>query len=282
MVDLHREEDKKALIGTVTFYALILLLIILLAMFSCGKTEDELEPSGGIAVSYGNPDNGGPDNSAAEQEEAYTPPIEEEYTPENQLTSDVDEAPVIKKTEPSAKPKPKVTKPTVKPTEKQKPTEKPKEVKTPNAKDLFGKDKSGAGKNGSSNDRGGYQGRPDGEPKGGPEGTGGTGTAGRGTGDGPAIGPGISGGIGGFSIAAVTQPKGGVQEKGVVRLKVCVDELGNVIPNSIKYSPDRDPETTTNLTLRQNAITALKKFRFSNNSGSSGGCGYINFTFKLN
>jgi hypothetical protein len=282
MVDLHREEDKKALIGTVTFYALIFLFIILLAMFSCGKTEDELDPSGGVAISLGYPDNGGTDNSAAEQEEAYTPPLEEEYTPENQLTSDVDEAPVVKKTEPTVKPKPKVTKPTVKPTEQQKPTQKTEKVKTPNAKDLFGRDKSGDGKNASSDDRGGYNGRPDGTPTGGPDGTGGTGISGRGSGDGPAIGPGISGGIGGFSIASVSQPQGGVQEKGVVRLKVCVDELGNVIPSSIKYSPDRNPETTSNLTLRQNAITALKKFKFSNNTGSSGGCGYVNFTFKLN
>ncbi len=281
MVDLHREEDKKALIGTVTFYALLFLLFILLALFSCGKDEAGLEPSGGVAVSIGNPDNGGPDNSAAEQEEAYTPPLEEEYTPENQLTSDVDEAPEVKKTEPTVKPKPKINTPTEKPTEQQKPTETPKEVQKPNPKDLFGKDKTGAGKNGTADDRGGYKGRPDGSD--GPaSGTGGIGTAGDGTGDGPAIGPGITGGIGGFSIAAVSQPKGGVQEKGVVRLKVCVDAQGNVIPSSIKYAPDRNPETTTNLTLRQNAIDALKKFRFSNNSGSSGGCGYINFTFKLN
>ena len=162
MVDLHREEDKKALIGTVTFYALLFLLFILLALFSCGKDEAGLEPSGGVAVSIGNPDDGGPDNSAAEQEEAYTPPLEEEYTPENQLTSDVDEAPEVKKTEPTVKPKPKINTPTEKPTEQQKPTETPKEVQKPNLKDLFGKDKTGAGKNGTADDRGGYKGRPDG------------------------------------------------------------------------------------------------------------------------
>ena len=281
MIDLNREEDKKALIGTVSFYLLLFFYLFMLILLSCGE-ESGLEPSGGVAVSIGNPDNGGPDNSAAQEEEAYTPPIEEEYTPENQLTSDVEEAPAVKKTEPTVKPKPKVNKPVDKPTEQQEPTEKPKEVKKANTRDLFGKDKAGAGKGGTSDDRGGYMGDPNGKPDGKPDGNGGRGNAGSGSGDGPSMGPGITGGIGGFSVASVAQPEGGVQDKGVVRLKVCVDAQGNVIPSSIKYAPDRNPETTTNLTLRKNAIAALNKFKFSNNSGSSGGCGYINFTFKLN
>ena len=89
------------------------------------------------------------------------------------------------------------------------------------------------------------------------------------------------GGIGGFKVAKVVQPKGGVQEQGVVRLKVCVDASGRVIPSSIKYAPDRDPLTTTNLALRQRAIDALRQFKFTNTSGSTGGCGFIKFTFKL-
>lgn len=91
----------------------------------------------------------------------------------------------------------------------------------------------------------------------------------------------ISGGISGFKVAKVVQPRGGVQETGAVRLKVCVDKLGNVILSSIKYAPDRDPLTTSNIELRNRAIAALKQFKFTNTSGSNGGCGYIKFNFKL-
>ena len=92
---------------------------------------------------------------------------------------------------------------------------------------------------------------------------------------------GIKGNISGFKVAKIKQPNGGVQEQGVIRLKVCVDASGNVIPSSIKYSPDRDPNTSTDLRLRQRAIDAMKQFKFTNTSGSSGGCGYFSFTFKL-
>ena len=90
-MNLSRSEDKKALVGTITVYLLLILLLILMSMFNaCSDVAAEEINSGGVAVSIGNPDDGGPDNSSAEEE--TIPQTEEEYTPENQLTSDVAEA----------------------------------------------------------------------------------------------------------------------------------------------------------------------------------------------
>ncbi|MDB4160851.1 hypothetical protein N9772_00605 [Bacteroidia bacterium] len=275
MVDISREEDKKAVIGTVTFFSLLLLLLILLSLFVWKNADAELEPSGGTVVSLGKPDDGGPDNSAAEQEE-YTPQVEEEYVPDNQLTSDVEEAPAVEETKPTTKP----TKPVDKPKEQEKPKETKPAERKPNEKSLFGKDKSGSGKGGNS-DNGGYKGSPDGKPDGSPEGTGGKGIMGDGTGSGPAIGPGIQGGIGGFKVRDFVKPEGGVQKNGIVSLKVCVDANGNVTSVS-KNSKFRDINMTNDPELVARATTALRKFKFTNVTNSKSGCGYVNFTFKVN
>ena len=275
MVNISREEDKKAVIGTVTFFSLLLLLFILLSLFVWKNADAELEPSGGTVVSIGNPDQGGPDNSAAEQED-YEPQVEEEYIPENQLTSDVDEAPAVMETKPSEKP----TKPVDKPKEQEKPKETKPAKRKPNKKSLFGKSESGSGK-GVNSDKGGYKGRPDGKPEGSPEGTGGIGSMGDGTGSGPAIGPGIQGGIGGFKVRDYVKPEGGVQKNGIVSLRVCVNANGSVTSVD-KNSKFRDINMTNDPELVARATTALRKFKFTNVTNSKGGCGYVNFTFKVN
>ncbi|MDA9111147.1 hypothetical protein N9J89_02735, partial [Bacteroidia bacterium] len=160
--------------------------------------------------------------------EEYTPPVVEEYVPESQLTSDVDEAPAVQETKPTTKPPAKAQgKPVTEPQQKETPKETTKPGRKLNEKSLFGKDKTGSGKGGTS-DKGGYKGSPDGKPDGSPNGTGGQGNMGDGTGSGPAIGPGIDGGIGGFKVKNYVKPQGGVQKSGVVSLRVCVDKNGNV------------------------------------------------------
>lgn len=265
MLNLNNPNERAGLIGTIVFHALLLLMAILLG-YCTDLSADELD-AGGVTVALGTPDAGAEDNSTADQQEEYTPPVEEEYIPENQLTSDVEDAPAVKETN-TTKPNPTTPK---EPTEKT--TEKPKEERKPNTKDLFSKKDKGEGSGGGTT--GGDRGAEDGKEGGSPDG------AGSGNGTGMDLGNGISGGIGGFKVSKVVPPEGGVQEQGVVRLRVCVDGAGRVIPSSIKYAPDRDPLTTTNLALRQRAEDALKQFKFTNTSGSTGGCGYIKFTFKL-
>ena len=239
MINLSRSEDKKALAGTITVYLLLFLLLFLMSMFNaCSDLEAEEISSGGVAVSIGNPDDGGPDNSAAKEE--TIPESKEEYTPENQLTSDLAEAPPIVNNKAKTK-----SKETAKPTENKpketKPTPKPPKINIGKNK---GKDTKGSGK--GSNNTGGYKGKPDGTGAS-PDGEG-KGTSGMGSGSGPSLGPGVSGGIGGFS-AKIALPQGGVQENGKVRLYVCVDSKGNVI--SAKYRPlIGDYSTTTNSDLK--------------------------------
>jgi len=274
MINLSRLEDKKALIGTITVYLLLFLLLFLMSMFNaCTEVSADEINSGGVAVSIGNPDDGGPDNSAAE-EEVSSPPQPQEYTPENQLTSDVNEAPPVVKQEPKTETKPQQkTKPTDK-TPQTKPTVKPPKINIGKNK---GNDTEGKGKGGSSQS-GGYKGKPDGIGSS-PDGEG-KGTMGQGTGDGPSLGPGVSGGIGGFS-AKITIPEGGVQENGVVRLRGCVNEFGQV--TDVKHAPKRGQAgTTSNRDLISRATYSVKKSSFKNISGSSGiNCGFITYTFKL-
>lgn len=283
MVDLNREEDKQALVGTIMLYAFLFITFIILAMLNaCGDAKADFDPGGGVTVSMGEPDNGGPDNSAAEQqEEEYTPPVEEEYVPESQLTSDVDEAPAVQETKPTTKPPTKAQdKPVTEPQQKETPKETTKPVRKLNEKSLFGKDKTGSGKGGTS-DKGGYKGSPDGKPDGSPDGTGGQGNMGDGTGSGPAIGPGIDGGIGGFKVKNYVKPQGGVQKSGVVSLRVCVDKNGNV--KDVSKNPKfRNINMTNDPELVARAKAALRKFKFTNVTGAQSGCGYVNFTFKVN
>jgi hypothetical protein len=267
MLNLNNPNERAGLIGTIVFHLLLLFLAIMLG-YCTDLSAVELD-AGGVTVALGTPDAGAEDNSTQDQQEEYTPPVEEEYTPENQLTSDVEEAPAVKETPPN-KPKPKTT-----PKETtEKTPDKPKEERKPSTRDLFSKKDKGDGSGGGTT--GGDRGAEDGKEGGSPDG------AGDGNGSGIDLGNGISGGIGGFKVAKVVAPRGGVQEQGVVRLRVCVDERGNVNPGSIKHRPDRgDPLTSMNSALIARATEALKQFKFTNTSGSSGGCGYIKFTFKL-
>lgn len=278
MVDIKRDEDKRALVGTVTVYALVLFFILLMSLLGCGDEKEEAVPGGGIAVSYGDPDQGGPDDSAAEQqeEEESTPPEEEEYIPDNQLTSDVEEAPVVKKTKPTVKPPVKPTKPVDKPTEKVKPKEPVEKPRVPNQKSLFGgQDAAGAGKGGDT-DNGGIKGKPDGTGEN-PEGDG-IGDRGKGTGSGPTSGP-VVGKIGGYD-AKIVPPESGIQENGVVRLKVCVNAAGVV--TQAKHDPIRGAAgTTMNSDLINRAIRSIRKSSFKNVSGATQGCGYFTYTFKV-
>ena len=108
MVNFNRSEDKKALLGTLTVYLLLFLMLILMSMFNaCSEVEAEEFNAGGVAISLGNPEDGGPDNTSAEEETVEQ--TEDEYTPENQLTSDVIDAPPVIKNEPKTQSNPNST-----------------------------------------------------------------------------------------------------------------------------------------------------------------------------
>jgi outer membrane biosynthesis protein TonB len=264
MIDLSRKNDRISLVTTIGIITVVMLILLFTKCTSVVAIENP--NAGGIPVSLGEPDFGGPDNSAAEQEE-YVEPVEEEYVPEHQETSDVEEAPEVVETKPTKKP-PTETKTPTKPTETKKPPRKP------NEKDMFGKKPKGGGSGTGST--AGQEGEKDGDENGRPDGTGGNG-GGTSTG----IGKGIDKiGFGGFRVTSTAQPRAGSQKEGKVVLDACIDASGRVtsisrstyIVNGITNDPD--------LTAR--AKEALRKFRFQKTGSNSTSCGTVVFTFKVN
>jgi hypothetical protein len=272
MVDFNRTEDKQAMTGTAIFYTLLIILLFFLGK-SCTDVQAKDVDAGGVAISLGEPDQGGPDNSTAETQ-STPPPNVPDYTPQSQLTSDDAEAPVVKETKPT--PHVKTTKPVTEPTktrEETKPTPETKPERKANPNDLFkpsGKTGSGSG---DPNGAGGDKGAPDGTGKD-PNGDG----KGPGLGSGPTSGP-VVGKIGGFD-ADITAPRGGVQDNGVVRLYVCVNASGDV--TTVRHEPLRGaPGTTTNSDLINRAISSIRQSSFRNVSGANSGCGYFTYTFQV-
>ena len=267
MIDNSKKHQRVSAVSTAGI--LVVIFLILLFVKCTVRIPIEDASAGGVAVSLGEPDLGGPDNSAAEQEK-YTEPVEEEYVPEHQETSDIEEAPEVVKTDPTSKPPTKNTTPTT-------PTETKKPPRKPNDKDMFGKKPKGGGSGKGSTS--GQEGKKDGDENGSPDGTNGKGDNGPG---GPSYGDGPIGinGFGGFKAVSTPQPRSGSQKEGKVVLDACVDASGNVtsisrsthIVNGITYDPD--------LTAR--AKEALRKFKFKKTGTNSKSCGTVIFTFKVN
>lgn len=265
-MSFDRSEDRVALFGTVTFHVVLLLLVILM-MMKCNNDISEDMGEQGVTVIIGRPD-AGADDVGASAEQAQ--PVEE--TPVSQETSDIEEAPSVPTTTPTP-----TTRPTTTPTTT--PTETTPEPRRPDNRALFPGSRSGGGSGGGNT--GGDRGDPNGAPDGAPDGANGAGTEGTGPDK-----DGISGSIGGFKVAVKVPPRSGVQKEGAVRLRVCVDANGNVISSSIRPEPGRGTSDglayTTDVALVQRATEAMRKFKFTNTSGASGGCGHFTFHFKLN
>jgi hypothetical protein len=270
MVDFKRTADRAGVIGTVTFHIVLLLLLMIMGK-ACTDVQADDGDEGGVTVSMGEPDMGGPDNETAKQEE-YTPPQEEVYTPENQVTSDVDEAPEVQETKPVVKPTPK-PKPTPTPSTTTTPTPTPTPTPKPPTPNI-GKGKTGGG-SGDGTTPGQKGNSTDGD---GPD-MAGIGGSGGGFGD---LGNGISGkGFGGFAVRDIVKPASGSASTGRVVVTACLDARGKVI--SVEKSTERiggnqsfDPD------LLARAMEAMRKSTFTNTSNSKGACGDIIFTFKLN
>lgn len=165
-MDLRKDSDRRGLIGTIAVHALMILLFIISAFSPEVKLEEE---DGGVQVSLGEPNYGGPDDQPAETVESSQP----ESTPESAedpLLSQDEEAPEVQQT---TKPKP-----YTKPSETQPVKENKPEERKPNQRALFPGSRSSKGQ--GSGEKSGNQGQPDGSVNGKPDGTG-TGTSGPGS-----------------------------------------------------------------------------------------------------
>lgn len=258
----EEREKKNRIIGwvsTVMFHAAVLALMLWMGL----KPPDPPLEEQGIMVSLGEPDNGGPDlTPAAEQPDAQPQPQEQEPVEDpNVATQDVEDAPVVKKTEDK------------KPNEVKKPSENKPEVKEPERKvdnrALF----KGNRTNGDPNSQGmgdgdnpGNEGAPDGSEDGAPGGTG-SGNS----------GDGFSYNLNGRKVRRYPDVQDNSKATGKVVVTVTVDRNGRVL----KAEPGARGTTATDTGLWEKARQAAMRTEFSSRSdGPNEQVGTMTFVFK--
>lgn len=257
--------DKKNKLTSGVITLLIHAGILVLMMWLGLKPPDPPWEEQGIMISLGEPDQGGPDQTpAAEQPE--TEPQPEEQIPveeeENIATQDIEDAPVVKKTEDK------------KPSEVKKPsTEKKPEVKEPERKADSRAMFRGNRTNGDPNSQGtgdgdvpGNQGSPDGSENGSLDGRG-QGTSGDGFGY----------SLSGRKIKRLPDVQDNSKATGKVVVTVTVDKNGRVV----KAEPGARGTTTTDPGLWEKARQAALRTEFSTRAdGATEQVGTMTFVFK--
>jgi periplasmic protein TonB len=255
-----------ALIGTIVFHALLLLLFLFI-VFKTPLPPFPEAGSPGIEVNFGTSEDGMGDvqpREATSLKNSQAPELTEEIkTKIENLAAPTEEAIVSQETEDAPevlKEKPKteaVTKPVETPVKEVEPA-KP----VVNASSLYkGKSKSQGGTNGSEGETGkaGDQGSPDGSMDSKYHGPGG------GQGNTPgATGPGGDGGgisysLGGRTKIVIPTPEANSQVEGKVVVEISVDKKGNVI----NAKPGMKGSTTTNSYLLEKAKQAALRAKFN-------------------
>lgn len=254
-MNLRNENDRRGLLGTILVHSLLILLFIISA-FAPKPVEDEED--GGVEVSIGEPDYGGPDEMPAPTEEQSEPESSPEED-ENPVLSQDEEAPEVKQAKKKAKPK--VTKPTETPkTEENKPQE-----RTVNQRATF-KKKTGSQGQGDGT-KTGNQGQPDGSETGKPDGTG-TGTSGGGK---------FS--LTGRSAVSQAKPNPDRSANGQVVVQIWVDSRGYVTKAQAGYRGT----TITDSYFKRISEEAALRWKFSPRSDGEGEqIGTITFAYSQN
>lgn len=241
----ERENKTIAGISTAVIMSLLFLLMLFL-VFGSTPIEDDLD-GGGVAVSLGEPDAGGPSEeaSAPQQKKATA----QEQVDDPVLSQDDDNAPVVKKTN---KPKPKTeSKPKV-------------DSDLSNILNGLGKNKTkGKGKGKKTGNEGEKDGS-DGDGKG--DGVNGTGDHGFG----------VSHTLGSRRITRNPPSNNNFTRSGTVVLKIFVDRSGKVIRASVYRGSSNDPN------LQRIAKELAYQTRFDSNlNGPAEQEGKITFKFEL-
>ncbi|MFN0189531.1 MAG: hypothetical protein ACKVQV_12590 [Bacteroidia bacterium] len=282
-------ENQKGFIGTIIFHGLLFLTMFLMSFAgnSGGGVNGTGEALGGVEVSLGEPDLGGPDSEAGYSPETVEATATETPVENETLTEDDAEAPILPSKEAETKPKtavvsaPKITPPVYKPT---KPS--PVVERRPDSKGLFSK-KGGQTGDGS---KPGNEGRNDGSVFGDKDGSNGNGTGpgdgdgngkpGDGDGDGPSNGPGSGTGVkfdlSGFKRNNEFNIVSNRAGSGTVIIELCVFKDGRL--KSARYVLGG---TITEKYFIDLALKAVKENTYSPiGSATTDKCGKVKFTFK--
>lgn len=237
----------------------LLILLMFLMVYGVEKT-DPLD--GGVEIMLGEPDAGGFDEVPVSAEE-YTEELAPEETVEEEtvVSQDQEDAPEVKTTEEkksNPKPTPEIT---------EKTTENPVEKRKADQRSLFKKktDSDGKGTGDNKGNEGGEDGSPDGEPKG----QGGSGIG--------FSGDGFSGKIDGFKAIFTPTINNNQQEVGTVRVRVCVDINGKIIPMMTQWNGG----TASSSYLKELSVRKANEFKFKRiGDATETNCGIITFTYK--
>lgn len=275
MINLKLPNDRSGIFVSVLAH---IILFLFLFFVGCGGKE-KVEPlDGGVEVSIGQPNMGGPSSTAAEEMEtaAEVSPQTPDVVEEARVTNDdgVAEVKATEKKTEQKKTEQKTETKTEQKTEKktETKTEKKKETRKIDPKTQFGN------KEGDKNSKGqgdgedpGNKGDPNGTKKGDPDGSG-QGEGGKGF-----SGDGFEGKIDGFKAVATYKPENNQQKFGTVVVQVCVDRNGSII--SVKAG--QRGSSTTDAYLYRLSEQAAKKFKFERTgTASARNCGNITFRYK--
>jgi outer membrane biosynthesis protein TonB len=263
-MNLSKEHDRKGLVATIFIHTIIFLLMLVWVM---AEADDMVDQAGGVEVSFGEPDAGGPEDisqSAEDMAESTPEPSPPVNTPDadQMVTQDVEDAPEVKATNQTT------TDNTTKEPVQEKPKEQPKPTIDKGLQDRL--KKIGKGKKNSettTSTGGGKKTGPLGDRDADQAGKGGksTGTMGN-----------FSFSLTGFTVSHAPTIKNESQDDGTVIIQVCLDHSGNI------KSVNKVGGTSTSIYLKNLSINAVKKFKFQAiGDRSETNCGTISFNYAL-
>lgn len=280
-------ENQKGFIGTILFHGFLFLCVFLMSFANGGGGGGDNgtgEALGGLEVSLGEPDLGGPDVEAGYTPEQETP-VPEKTTDEETLTDDNSVAPEVVSKKPEIKTEaPKITAPVFKKT-----IPNPTPKKMPDSKGLFSKkggnkgdgatpgnqgedDGSINGHNGDGNSTGDGNGKPGNGPGDGP---------GNGPGNGPGDGPGNAKGKVDFGVKGFIQKSNwnfspSKSGYGKIIIELCLYQDGSI--KSVRHVLGG---TMTDKYFIDLAIKAVKENTYKpTGSSASETCGKVTFNIK--
>lgn len=265
-MDLNHEHNRKGLVATILIHSIIFLLMLIWIM---GEAKDMEEPAGGVEVSFGDPDAGGPSDisQVANTTPAAAPPSNpdpsETQNDNPVVTNDDADQPEMDNSKQKTQ-KTTNTDPVKDPTKTEEPTISAAQKAIQAFKD---RQKANSDKTTSTGD--GPKDGPKGDPGSTKKGPGGqsSGTMGN-----------VNYNLDGFGISKNPNIINTSQDDGSVKISFCVDSKGKLITNTVRVSGGTATSTYLK-NLSKNAIKQFEFYPFGDQAATN--CGTITFNYAL-